>query len=76
MGDQQDNWSSAFDYAAIGKYADWVQIMTYDEHWSGGTPGPIASLPWVENVIKYAITVIPKEKILLGVAAYGYDCLN
>lgn len=66
-------WSGAFDYAAIGSYADWVQIMTYDEHWAGGTPGPIASLPWVESVIKYAVTVIPEEKILLGIAAYGYD---
>ncbi|MEW6171740.1 MAG: glycosyl hydrolase family 18 protein [Bacillota bacterium] len=66
-------WSGAFDYAAIGASADWVQIMTYDEHWFGGTPGPIASLPWVENVIKYAVSVIPKEKILLGIPTYGYD---
>lgn len=67
------SWSGAFDYAAIGASADWVQIMTYDEHWYGGTPGPIASLPWVESVVKYAATVIPKEKILLGIATYGYD---
>ncbi|MEW6660776.1 MAG: glycosyl hydrolase family 18 protein [Bacillota bacterium] len=66
-------WSGAFDYAAIGKHADWIQIMTYDEHWFGGKPGPVASLPWVENVIKYAVTVIPPGKILLGIATYGYD---
>ncbi|MEW6183029.1 MAG: glycosyl hydrolase family 18 protein [Bacillota bacterium] len=66
-------WSGAFDYAAIGASADWVQLMTYDEHWFGGTPGPIASLPWVENVIKYAVSVIPKEKTLLGIPTYGYD---
>jgi len=68
-----DSWSGAFDYAAIGKYADWVQIMTYDEHWSGGPPGPVASLPWVEQVIKYAVGLIPRDKILLGTATYGYD---
>jgi spore germination protein YaaH len=44
--------------------------MTYDEHYPGGTAGPIASISWVENVVKYAITVIPREKIMLGVAAY------
>ncbi|HIE12613.1 MAG TPA: LysM peptidoglycan-binding domain-containing protein [Desulfotomaculum sp.] len=66
-------WSGAFDYRAIGASADWVQIMTYDEHWAGGVPGPIASLPWVQSVIKYAVSVIPKEKILLGIATYGYD---
>ncbi|WP_258360344.1 glycosyl hydrolase family 18 protein [Moorella sulfitireducens] len=72
--DDPDNaWSGAFDYKAIGKYADWVQIMTYDEHHAGGPPGPIASLPWVEKVIRYSVTTIPPEKILLGIAAYGYD---
>lgn len=47
--------------------------MTYDEHYPGGSPGPIASIGWVNNVVKYATTVIPKEKIYLGLAAYGYD---
>ncbi|MFD3155893.1 cell wall-binding repeat-containing protein [Haloimpatiens sp. FM7330] len=68
-----DGWSGAFDYAEIQKYTHQILIMTYDEHWFGGEPGPIASIGWVENVIKYALTVIPKEKILVGVAAYGYD---
>jgi spore germination protein YaaH len=71
--DPKNHWSGAFDYAAIGKHADWVQIMTYDEHWFGGKPGPVASLPWVEDVIKYAVSLIPPEKILLGIATYGYD---
>ena len=48
----------------------WELFMTYDEHYPGGTAGPIASISWVENVVKYAITVIPREKIMLGVAAY------
>jgi spore germination protein YaaH len=47
--------------------------MTYDEHWNGGNPGAIASINWVNSVIKYAVTSIPKQKILLGLAAYGYD---
>ena len=54
-------------------YSDQIVLMTYDEHYPGGTPGAIASIGWVENVIKYAVTVIPKEKLLLGTAAYGYD---
>lgn len=70
-------WDGAFDYASLPNYSDQIAIMTYDEHYSGGTPGAIASIGWVENVIKYAVTVIPKEKILLGTAAYGYDwCSN
>lgn len=68
-----DSWSGAFDYAALSNYADQIILMAYDEHYPGGTPGPVASIGWVENVVKYSSTVIPKGKILLGTAAYGYD---
>ncbi len=66
-------WVGAFDYYELGRVCDQVMIMTYDEHTSGTRPGPIASLPWVEKVVKYAVTQMPKRKVLLGVAAYGYD---
>jgi spore germination protein YaaH len=68
-----NSWNGAYDYAALANYSDQLVLMTYDEHYPGGTPGPIASIGWVESVIKYAITVIPKEKLLLGTSAYGYD---
>lgn len=66
-------WNYAYDYAAISNYADYILLMTYDEHYPGGSAGPVASIGWVNNVVKYATTVIPKEKIYLGLAAYGYD---
>ncbi|MCL6634468.1 MAG: peptidoglycan-binding protein [Peptococcaceae bacterium] len=65
--------SGAYDYRTIGSYADLVMLMTYDEHWFGGEPGPVASLPWVQQVLDYAVQTIPRDKILMGVAAYGYD---
>lgn len=68
-----NSWSGAYDYAALAQYSDKIVLMTYDEHYPGGTAGAVASIGWVENVIKYAVTVIPREKIMLGVAAYGYD---
>ncbi|WP_243129224.1 glycosyl hydrolase family 18 protein [Hathewaya massiliensis] len=68
-----NTWCAAYDYAKLGNYADKIILMTYDEHYPGGEPGAVASINWVENVIKYAVSVIPKEKILLGTAAYGYD---
>jgi spore germination protein YaaH len=66
-------WSGGYDYAVIGKYADQILLMTYDEHYFGGAAGPIASAPWVENVLKYASSQIPSKKILVGIAGYGYD---
>ena len=50
-----------------------VVLMTYDEHYFGGAPGSIASMPWVENVLKYATGTISSKKLLLGIPGYGYD---
>jgi spore germination protein YaaH len=68
-----NSWTGAYDYAELSKYVDQFILMTYDEHYPGGTPGAIASIGWVQKVIDYTITVVPKEKIFLGLAAYGYD---
>jgi len=68
-----DNWGGAFDYPELGKYADKILIMTYDEHYSSGSAGSIASLQWVDSVMKYATSSIPSNKVLLGIPAYGYD---
>lgn len=69
----KSTWIGAYDYKALGESADKIQLMTYDEHGTWGVAGPVASYPWVESVIQYATSVIPSEKILLGLAAYGYD---
>jgi len=67
------SWTYAYNYAAISSYADRIIIMAYDEHYPVGSPGAVASINWVSSVVNYALTAIPKEKILLGTAAYGYD---
>jgi spore germination protein len=71
--DTRTGWGGATDYAAIGQIVDQFYIMAYDEHWAGGEPGPVASLPWVEKVARYAISVMPSQKVVLGVPFYGYD---
>jgi spore germination protein YaaH len=68
-----NNWSGAFDYAEIGKHADRVMLMTYDEHYFGGSPGAVASYPWVKKVLDYAVEKIPSAKLYLGIPGYGYD---
>ncbi|NPV79917.1 MAG: SH3 domain-containing protein [Firmicutes bacterium] len=66
-------WFGAFDYYSLGKIADKVMIMAYDEHSPVSGPGPVASINWVREVIRYAMTQMPKSKIYLGIPAYGYD---
>ncbi|ERI92010.1 glycosyl hydrolase, family 18 [Clostridiales bacterium oral taxon 876 str. F0540] len=70
---EAEKWVYAYDYAKLGSYADQVILMTYDEHYPGGQPGPVASIGWVQRIVNYASSVIPRSKLLLGVAAYGYD---
>lgn len=70
--DPADGWSGAFDYGALGRVADYVVVMTYDQHWAGGPPGPVAALSWAADAAAYAAREIPAERLLLGTAAYGY----
>ncbi|MFW5995968.1 MAG: glycosyl hydrolase family 18 protein [Halanaerobiaceae bacterium] len=67
------NLHGAFDYETIGRYVDRFVIMTYDHHWASGPAGPVAPLDWVEQNIKYTLEYVPAEKVLLGIANYGYD---
>lgn len=71
--DPNNGWSGAFDYRALGQAVDEITLMTYDEHWITSEAGPIASLPWVQRVVEYAARTVPEEKLLLGIAGYGYD---
>lgn len=70
---ENNDVAAAYDYAELANYVDKIMIMTYDNHgtWSGA--GPIADIGWVENNLKYALKFIPKNKLYLGLAAYGYD---
>lgn len=61
-------------YELLGNAADFAKIMAYNEHWATHPyAGPVASYPWVEDVVKYAIQTIPLHKIILGMPTYGYD---
>ncbi|MHB1653711.1 MAG: glycosyl hydrolase family 18 protein [Desulfitobacteriaceae bacterium] len=69
----QKAWTGVFDYRVIGQNIDAVVLMTYEEHWPGSAPGSIASLPWVTQVVDYALSQIPAKKVYLGLPLYGYD---
>lgn len=64
-------WQGAYDIQQLGELSDFVTIMSYDQHAAGTTPGPIASFPWDEQVIKHALEHIPAEKISLGIPTYS-----
>ncbi len=67
------NWWPVHDYAGIGAVADRFRIMAYDLHSAGGVPGAVAPIGWVDQVLSYAVTVVPRSKVQIGVPLYGYD---
>lgn len=67
----QTGWHGSYDYTALAKYADHLLIMAYDEHYEGGTAGPVASIDFVERSIQYALSKTSPDKIVVGVPFYG-----
>jgi spore germination protein len=61
------------DWAVLGQAVDRLRIMTYDYHWRGGGPGPVAPIYWVRAVADYAKTVVDPAKVVIGVPFYGYN---
>lgn len=64
-------WHGSYDYTKLGKYADHLFIMAYDEHYQGGPAGPVASINFVKASIAYALKSVPSEKIVLGIPFFG-----
>lgn len=61
---------SAQDWARIGAAADRVAVMTYD--FNPSTPGPIAPIEWTREVLRFAVSCIPPDKVIQGIPLYGY----
>ena len=61
------NWGGAFDYARLAKVVDFISLMTYDDP---NSTGPVASLPFIKNVLAYVKDKIPADKLSLGIPLY------
>lgn len=68
------NWRGvgAQDFAAIGRYADRVRLMSYDHSRTNSSPGSIAPIDWYKEVLLYATSLIDAEKIVAGIPTYAY----
>ncbi len=61
----------AYQYGPVSEIADRIIIMAYDQHWSTGPPGPVASLKWCGEIGAFAGSRIPKGKLVMGIPLYG-----
>jgi spore germination protein len=71
----------ANDYNMMNKYCDRVEIMAYDQgtidlrlNAARSAPyAPVADPGWVADMVTLAAQNIAKNKIIIGVATYGYE---
>ncbi|MGO7845276.1 glycosyl hydrolase family 18 protein, partial [Rhizobium johnstonii] len=57
----------------LSKYNDYVFLMAYDQYSDNSGPGPIAHQKWIEGAVDAAVKNVPESKLILCLAAYGYD---
>ena len=72
-GEQKGLLYEAHDYALIGQAVNDVLLMTYEWGYAKSEPMAVAPVDKVETVVRYAASVIPTDKIFLGMPNYGYD---
>lgn len=61
------------DYRAQGEIVDFIFFMTYEWGWSGGPPMAVSPINEVRRVMNYAVSVVPRNKMMMGIPLYGYD---
>lgn len=67
-----DHWRGVYDVKALAQSADLICLMTYDQHTQWTPPGPVAGWRWTVENLDYALTVVPRENLSLGIPLYGY----
>lgn len=66
-------WLRGYDYGGIGAVVDYMFIMAYDWHHAGSEPGAGAPITEVRKTVEFAVSRLPRSKIILGMPLYGYD---
>lgn len=62
-----------YNYPLLSKCNDYLFLMAYDEHSESTKPGPVSAQKWIEAAVDKLSEHIHPSKIVLNIAAYGYD---
>jgi spore germination protein len=71
--DPTNRLTGFLDYSAIGQVVDIMAVMTIDYGYAIGPPDPIAPVWWIEQVLRYATTLVNRRKLMMAISLYGYD---
>jgi spore germination protein YaaH len=67
-----EDWRGVYDLKALAASVDLICLMTYDQHTRWTVPGPVGGWGWTRENLRYALQFVPREKLSLGIALYGY----
>ncbi|MDB4924298.1 glycosyltransferase [Mucilaginibacter sp.] len=62
-----------FDIVRLQHFNDYLFIMAIDQHNDGSNAGDISNKQWVEEILDNVCSKIPSEKVILTIAAGGFD---
>ncbi|HEX7873778.1 MAG TPA: glycosyltransferase [Sphingobium sp.] len=63
----------AWPLAQIGKVADRLILMAYDQHWESGTAGPIAAQDWFVEQVEAGLHAVGRDRLIVALGSYAYD---
>lgn len=69
-------FNTDYNVKELSKYVDYLVLMAYDEYSMSSDPGPVCSQKWIEAALDNMAKDVPNHKIILGLAAFGYDWSN
>lgn len=62
-----------YDYGTLADNSDFISVMSYDDPKS---KGPTAPYPWLKKVLAHSLSLIPADKLSLGIPLYYWDWNN
>ena len=62
-----------WNYRAYANVTDYIMLMGYDQHWSTGTPGPVAGQDWFESIMKKRMAELDPAHTVVCFGNYGYN---
>ncbi len=65
-----------WNYKAYADFSDYLMLMAYDEHWSTGQAGAVASQDWFEKNLAKRMKDLNPQKTIVCIGNYGYDWSN
>ena len=62
-----------YNLTELARYNDFLFLMGYDQYNASTEAGPVAAQYWVESALDELCRKVPSDKVVLCIAAFGYD---